>query len=724
MITFDIVYQKNLEKDAIKLSGDSEYQQLKIMLSGKYKILDMTQLYIYYNNNLLISNDFQKLKDIFKKKRIKLEISNKLLKKQLKEIYKYYCDCKLGATYVCEKCEKYLCKYCIKNGKHLTHSKNVIQISEYSNHIRKILKTLAADLDKKILNDEAYRFFKYWEYDKEKEIANTNNLFEFLKKQLEDMKQIEIDFIISMGEKNTYDLLKNEIKETLDEYAVIDTDCDNIEDIILQKKTLVESSKSILTKYNELKKYLLNYTKAIKDIQTINQIIQKLIQEHFSFIKKQFLINSNLYNKQSDYASNNHLLTSSCQSTKSNHFYSLSRDMIDKANVSSPISVHLRNADKVASPKVKQIQNYRSRAHNSNTPLSNQRRINYKNSDKFFSPRIVENNSYLLSYGNSTIKNYNTNKKGRYNTMNYSQVTPRTPHMNNTMMEHLLFKIKDKVKIFIFCFETQSFRENIFVDKCDFKNEFTSISDIIQLNTNNLLYLISGKKHDKFYFYDYQTNTINFISNTLYSHYYGSLVNCPKNNKIYLLGGNDELNCEVYSLTNDDSINTLNQTQKEVKWERIPSLNEERQEFASMYYDNYIYVFFGFSHLKGCNLSSIERINVNECAKFEVIYVNEQIRLSSLSCAKYYNEFDQGGILLLGGFDGEKYIDTSLVFLPDRMKIRECELVIPNMNKHFQFLFQQESCFISLDDNSQIIFDMKNNIHLLTKDSYALFSKV
>ena len=720
MITFDIVYQKNLEKDAIKLSGDSEFQQLKIMLSGKYRILDTSQLFIYYNNNLITSHDYQKLKDIFKKKRVKLEISNKLIKKQIKEIYKYYCECKLGATYICEKCEKYLCKFCIKNGKHLTHSKNVILISEYSNYIRKVLKNLAVDLDKKILNDEAYRFFKYWEYDKEKEISNTNNLFDFLKKQLEDMKQIEIDFIISMGEKNTYNILKNEIKETLDEYALIDTDCENIEDIILQKNILIESSKNILNKYKELKNHLLNYTKAIKDIQTINQIIQKLIQEHFSYIKKQFLNNPNSYNKQIDYPSNNHLLTSSCQSTKSNHFYSASSDMKDKANIASPISVHLKNNEKISSPK--KIQNYNTRGQNFNT-LSNERKINYKqNSSKYFSPRIMENNSYLLSCGNNSFKN--NSKKGRYNTMNYSQVTPRTPHMNNTIIEHLLFKIKDTVKIFIFSFETQSFRENIFIDKCDFKNEFTSISDIIQLNTNNQLYLISGKKHDKFYFYDYQSNTINFISNTLFSHYYGSLVNCPKNQKIYLLGGNDELNCEVYSLTNDESTNTLNQTQKEIKWEKIASLNEERQEFASMYYDNYIYVFFGFSHIKGCNLSSIERMNVNECNKFEIIYVNEQIKLCSLSCAKYYNEFDQGGILLLGGFDGEKYIDTSLVFLPDRMKIRECELVIPNMNKHFQFLFQQESCFISLDDNSQIIFDMKNNIHLLTRDSYALFSKV
>ena len=81
------------------------------------------------------------------------------------------------------------------------------------------------------------------------------------------------------------------------------------------------------------------------------------------------------------------------------------------------------------------------------------------------------------------------------------------------------------------------------------------------------------------------------------------------------------------------------------------------------------------------------------------------------------------GILLLGGFDGQNYVDTSLVFNPREMKIRDCDIVIPNMSKHFQFLFHKESAFIEFDNGSQLIFDMKNNVHLLTSDSYELFSE-
>ena len=123
---------------------------------------------------------------------------------------------------------------------------------------------------------------------------------------------------------------------------------------------------------------------------------------------------------------------------------------------------------------------------------------------------------------------------------------------------------------------------------------------------------------------------------------------------------------------------------------------------------------------------------------FRFIYINEQITLSSLGCAKYIEENDEeedeegnkknskeenDEILLLGGFDGKNYLDTSLVFNFREMKIRDCDIVIPNMNKHNQFVFHKECAFISIEGNNQIAFDVKNNVHLITKESYELFSE-
>lgn len=289
-IVFDVVFQKKTENESIKLSPDSEFQQLKIMLCGKYKIFDVTKLFIYYKNNLLVLNDDTlKLKDIFKSKKVKLEISNTPIKKQksLKsESFKYFCQCKAGAIYLCDKCEEFLCEFCLNKKKHITHNQKIIKINDYSSYVKNLVKVMANELDEKIMNDEAYKFLKYWNYDKEKEIDNINTKYEFLKKQLEDIKQIEIDYLIFLNEGNNYEVLKREVNETINQYSNFTTDEETIDEIIKQKNKIIELSQDLYNKYNKIKLQLLNYTKNLKDLHTFNQIFQNMVQEKFNFVKK------------------------------------------------------------------------------------------------------------------------------------------------------------------------------------------------------------------------------------------------------------------------------------------------------------------------------------------------------------------------------------------------------------------------------------------------------
>ena len=738
-IVFDIVYQKKTENESIKLSPESEFQQLKIMLCGKYKIFDVSKLFIYYKNNLLVPNDdTQKLREIFKSKKIKLEISNTPLKKQKSEsseVFKYYCKCKAGAIYICDKCEEFLCEFCLKKKKHITHNQKIIKINDYSNFIKKLVQGMATELDERIINDEAYKFLKYWNYDKEKEINNVNVKYEFLKKQLEDIKQIEIDYLIYLNEGNNYEVLKKEIIDTINQYSNFSTDEETIEEIIKQKNNIIKLSQDLFNRYNKIKMQLLNYTKNLKDLQAFNQLFQSMVQEKFNFIKKRLNnfnsnpninLNVNYDNGESILKSrfftlNNEGINSSVRNGDEN-MNSSNKNEDDKA--SKVISVKLNTEKENFSPKLSK----KKKQFNSSSKLRGVIKIptivlpkNVKRDKNRKLTNVLSSPALDSSFGSKTIKNKHIPKLE--NSPNGNQTNK--PH------EHLLLKLKDKLKILIFSFESQNFTEKNYIDKGNFKKELTSEKDIIQLNVNNKLYILSGKKHNKFYCYDYSTNSIYFLNNTLFSHYYGAIVNCPKMKKIYLLGGNSQPNCEVYSNIFSQSVSssTLNHFHPTKNiWKKIPSLNEERQEFAAMYFNDYIYAFFGFSHLKGSNLSSIERININKNDKFEIVYINEQITLSSLSCAQYHSEFDHGwekeGILLLGGFDGEKYVESSLVFTPKKMKIRECDVIIPNITKHFQFLFHQESSFIQLDNNGQFIFDMKNNVHLLTRDSYELLSEV
>ena len=67
--TFDIKYKTKNDKESIRLPKDSDFKQLKIMISGRYKIYEDKSLFIYYKNKLLDCDDSTKLRKIFSKKK-------------------------------------------------------------------------------------------------------------------------------------------------------------------------------------------------------------------------------------------------------------------------------------------------------------------------------------------------------------------------------------------------------------------------------------------------------------------------------------------------------------------------------------------------------------------------------------------------------------------------------------------------------------------------------
>ena len=286
LIIFDIKFKNKVDNDSVKLLPDSELQQLKLMICGKYKIYDLNNLFIYYKGNLITESDITKIKEIFKMKKVRIEISETPIEKKT-DTFKHFCKCKSGATSICDKCDEFLCDNCFKKKKHINHTDKIIKLPEYHQYIKSTLKEFASELDSKILNDEAYQFFQYWGYDVENEINNINNAYEYIKNQLEDIKQLQIDYIMALGEANKYEQLKQQIENVINQYANIDTEAE-FEKIFEEKKIIMQSSKEILTWYNELKNQCLNYTKTIKDIQTFNQILLKEIKDKFNITKKRY----------------------------------------------------------------------------------------------------------------------------------------------------------------------------------------------------------------------------------------------------------------------------------------------------------------------------------------------------------------------------------------------------------------------------------------------------
>ena len=753
MINFDIIYKKKLENDSIRLLGDSQLRQLKLMICGKYQIYDYNHLFLYFQNNKIASSDNTKLKEIFKTKKVKIEVTEKEKTKNIlngnydnnninKMINtKKKCQCGGESFYICEKCEEFLCNFCLNKKKHITHDKHIIKLTDYPAYIKKYLKELANKLDNNILNDEAYKFLKYWEYDKDKEIKTINNLYDFVKEQIEDIKQMEIDSIINLSKGNKYGELKIKIQNTLNDYSSFNIDAE-IEQILEQKKILIQNSQEVVNFYSNIKIELLKYTKLIKEFQWFNQEFQKFIQNKFNLLKKKFNGNNNfILNNISSYnflntTLNNDILSNDNESNNNNRalINNISLRSLNNNKNNSTYLINVKTSNKFPKKNKSRSQmknNLKQKTKTSirlsQNKLGNISAMSPERSDQEFekiSQKLLNNSLYNKEKSNFNSFNSSPNINDLKSKDKSNNLMTNSSNKNNG--NGFLLKLKDKRKILIFNLKTQLFKEKIYFDKGNFRKELSSEADVIQLNLNNNLYMLSGKESNKFYYYNINTNCIIYINNSLYSHYYGVLLFGKKNNVIYLLGGNNQKNCEMYNLNNCASGYSQKNIKK--KWKSIPSLKEARQEFGALIYnDDFLYVFFGFSYIKGVNLNSIERMDINTHEKFETVYVNEHITLSSIGCAILNDGSEDnsgGGILLLGGFDGEKYIETSLIFNPGQMKIRECDIIIPNISKHFQFLFHKETNFVQTDNNLQIVFDMKNNVHVLTNHSYELFSEV
>ena len=674
LISFDIVFKNKIENDSIKLLPECEFQQLKLMICGKYKIYDLKNIFIYYKGNLIIQNDSTKLKNIFKSKKIKLEISETpLIKIDVSQTPEQYtCICEAQANYICDTCGEFLCESCTKKKKHISHNNKIIKITDYKNYLKSNINSIQEEFERKILNDEPYLFFQFWNYDVNSELSKIDNTFEFVKKELEDIKKILIDYVLAFSEINNYEKLKNQIDYAIRQYTNINLDND-VNMILEEKRKTLQLIQDTFDWYDQLKNQLFTYNKAIKDIQNFNQTLIKNTKDKYSLMLKKYEKIPSTPNIQNALSNGNFIENSYNNNKNDDYCNSLNIDykVINGRNTENQLDLN----------KLNKIKN------------------NYFNDS--FQSGIYDKKDLIHNAVNNIFNN-------------------NMPIINNQKYnEKMLFKVKDSQIMIIFSLKNQTFKEINYIDKSNFSKEINEKENdaIIQLNLNNKLYLLSGKKNNKLYYYDYETNTLNYVGNTIYEHNYGAMVYCQRYNAIYILGGENQTKCEISYLKSKENLDL----------KVIPSLNEERQKFASMYFNQYIYVFFGYSIQKGKNLSSIERINININDKFEVVYVNEQITLCSLACTELLDETDNKtdeNIILLGGFDGKNYLDSSLILNINEMKIRDWDIVIPNLQKHNQFLFHIESTFIDYNSDIKLIYDSKNNVHLLSKDSYELFSEV
>ena len=450
LISFDIVFKNKIESDSIKLLSECEFQQLKLMICGKYKIYDLKNIFIYYKGNLIIQNDSTKLKNIFKSKKIKLEISETpLIKIDVSQTPEQYtCLCETQANYICDACGEFLCESCTKKKKHISHINKIVKITDYKNYLKSNINSVQEEFEKKILNDEPYLFFQFWNYDVNSELSKIDNTFEFVKKELEDIKKILIDYVLAFSEINSYEKLKNQIDYAIRQYTNINLDND-INIILEEKRKTLQLIQDTFEWYDQLKNQLFTYNKAIKDIQNFNQTLIKNTKDKYSLILEKYEKIPSTPNIQ--YAlSNGNFIEKNLNNNKDGYCTNLSNDykVINGRNTDNQLDLS----------KLNKIKN------------------NYFNDS--FQSGIYDKKDLI----HNAVNNIFNSTMPIFNNQKYN--------------EKVLFKVKDNQIMIIFSLKNQTFKEINYIDKSNFSKEMNEKENdaIIQLNLNNKLYLLSGKK--------------------------------------------------------------------------------------------------------------------------------------------------------------------------------------------------------------------------------------
>jgi N-acetylneuraminic acid mutarotase len=265
-----------------------------------------------------------------------------------------------------------------------------------------------------------------------------------------------------------------------------------------------------------------------------------------------------------------------------------------------------------------------------------------------------------------------------------------------------------------------------FVDNCNFKYNFQE-NDEIELNIRNKLFVVTGKKYNQLFYYDFDKNEMSNLAELKYSHYFGSLIYVPLNNSIYCIGGVNSVKCEIYR--NDEIIPPIacnNESKLASKWKSLADLNITRQEFSTIIFNNFLYAFFGFNNEANANNNTVERLNVSLNDKWELITFanpyNISISLSSQGCLKYSDV----EILLLGGFDGKNYRDGIISFNIFTNTFAPTKFKIPDHKKNNFYHFFKESNFIEFFEANEggeinllhALFDSKEKLHLINTKNF------
>ena len=401
------------------------------------------------------------------------------------------CSCKKDdANWVCLKCNLNICEIC-KKKEHYMHVNEIIKYSKFNDYLTDKINYNIKKLNK-IKEDDIYIYLKNFDFNYKKELSCINEKHEYLHSLIEELKDIQINYLIEIKSQldyeNKFDEINSNLKSTIDYYNdLLGNNFDNktMEENNIDNNELY-SNNAIISKDESIISNKVSFLKQLTPEELFKE--KSLIDEKLEFLLEKFKHLKSIFGLYQD-------------------------SNLAIENINKSIICKLKN----------EYSAIKTRFHipflnNAIQKLQNQNYINNKKIKHLF------NQQMFLRF-----VNYNT-------VLCYKRNLP--DNRVNKVIDH---NIDDTFKFFAIKPK----------DNDSFKTHFQN-SDEIELNIDSKLFIVTGKKYSNFFYYNYKKNEITQLEDLLFGHLYGGLFYWNENNTFYCIGGVNSKKCEFYR--NDNNI--------------------------------------------------------------------------------------------------------------------------------------------------------------------------
>ena len=197
---------------------------------------------------------------------------------------------------------------CKKRDPHLFHKSEVIKISNSIEDMKKFVAEKSKQLEENIIGDESFIYMKNFEsfFSDCKNSIKKN--YENMLKDLEEIKEKEIDYLIYFHEKTKleekYKTLNGNIADLIKDFDAFYEDEKSLKKNINLRKEIVKKYDIIAKNHNTLKQYFNCFSGSIKEMENFNKNLNNKITQYHLRSKELFERNNSL-NKISKYSTEN-----------------------------------------------------------------------------------------------------------------------------------------------------------------------------------------------------------------------------------------------------------------------------------------------------------------------------------------------------------------------------------------------------------------------------------